>query len=145
MNNPKYIIIHHSKSTDYIVRDFRALKKYHVEVKGWDDIAYHYVIERVEESVQIINGRKPYKEGAHALGFNSVSLGICVVGDYDLYGWDIPKIQKLIELVKALRMIFDIPRDKVIGHRETYGIRGMAQQKTCPGKKIFMEDLRMAV
>jgi len=145
MNNPKYIVIHHSKSYDQVVRDFEAIRHYHVDVRGWDDIGYHFIIERVESQIQILRGRDVYKEGAHALGFNSVSIGICVVGDYDLRSWDVPKVQKLIDLVKALRLTFNIDRDKVIGHRETYELRGLAQEKSCPGSMIYMSDVRMAV
>ncbi len=44
---------------------------------GWSDVGYHWVIRRdgfIEE------GRPPSRVGAHVKGYNTHSLGICLVG-----------------------------------------------------------------
>ena len=145
INRPQFIVIHHSKSPDNIVRNFDEIKKYHIEVRGFENIGYHKIIERIGDRYEIVSGRNLWDHGAHALGFNTISIGICVVGDYDLYPIPLPMAQRLIKLIKALQLTFNIKNDKVIGHRETYGLRGLAQEKTCPGKMVYMEDIRQSL
>lgn len=62
-------------------QDFGAadIDKWH-RAKGWKCIGYHYVIRRngtVEE------GREETTIGAHVENWNSVSIGICMVGGVD--------------------------------------------------------------
>ena len=62
-------------------QDFGAadIDKWH-RAKGWKCIGYHYVIRRngtVEE------GREETTIGAHVENWNSVSIGICLVGGVD--------------------------------------------------------------
>ena len=62
-------------------QDFGAadIDKWH-RAKGWKCIGYHYVIRRngtVEE------GREELTIGAHVENWNSVSIGVCLVGGVD--------------------------------------------------------------
>ena len=62
-------------------QDFGAadIDKWH-RAKGWKCIGYHYVIRRngtVEE------GREELTIGAHVENWNSVSVGVCMVGGVD--------------------------------------------------------------
>ena len=62
-------------------QDFGAadIDKWH-RAKGWKCIGYHYVIRRngtVEE------GREEATIGAHVENWNSVSIGVCMVGGVD--------------------------------------------------------------
>ena len=62
-------------------QDFGAadIDKWH-RAKGWKCIGYHYVIRRngtVEE------GREEATIGAHVENWNSVSVGVCLVGGVD--------------------------------------------------------------
>lgn len=62
-------------------QDFGAadIDKWH-RAKGWKCIGYHYVIRRngtVEE------GREELTIGAHVENWNSVSIGVCMVGGVD--------------------------------------------------------------
>ena len=68
------IIVHHSATRTGDVASFR---RYHMDVKQWSDIGYHFVITNDAE-VQI--GRPIALSGAHARGRNTGSIGICLVG-----------------------------------------------------------------
>jgi len=68
------IVIHHS---DTLSGTVESIRRYHIEVKGWDDIGYHYVIY-LDGSVNY--GRLLNKVGAHAYGRNRTHIGICLIG-----------------------------------------------------------------
>jgi N-acetylmuramoyl-L-alanine amidase len=54
--------------------------KYDTTGKGFSDIGYHYVITK-DGSVHM--GRRLDKIGAHCLGQNLESVGICLTGEHD--------------------------------------------------------------
>jgi len=83
--------------------------------------------------------------GAHALGFNFNSIGICLVGDYDEQYIETGRMIKLLVFIKALQLIYDIPIKRVLGHRETYVLRNRPVEKTCPGSKVSMDEIREAL
>lgn len=51
--------------------------------KGWKGIGYHYVID-LDGTVE--RGRDDSAVGAHCLGHNSHSIGVCYIGGYDAHG-----------------------------------------------------------
>ena len=71
-----YVVIHCSKTSETEDIGVSELKAKFIE-DGWSDIGYHYVIRRdgtVEE------GRQIDSVGGHLFGWDSVCLGICLVG-----------------------------------------------------------------
>ena len=75
-----YIIIHCSATrADHNVTA-EDIRHWHVVDNGWDDIGYHWVIER-DGSVK--QGRPVDVMGAHCRGVNDRSIGICLVGGCD--------------------------------------------------------------
>lgn len=70
-------IIMHCSATpegkDFTVEDIRRWHK----GRGWKDIGYHYVIYR---DGSIHKGRNEEQTGAHCLGQNRDSIGICYIG-----------------------------------------------------------------
>jgi len=82
-----HILIHHSAGSKYDT--VASLRHQHVEKRGWDDIGYHYVLQRYiqrepgyAEHLIIKEGRPDTKTGAHAGRgwWNRYSLGVCVIG-----------------------------------------------------------------
>ncbi len=70
------IIIHCSATP--AGRDVRVadIRRWHVEERGWRDVGYHFVVcldGRIER------GRPLWKAGAHCMGHNSHSVGVCYV------------------------------------------------------------------
>ena len=72
------VIFHHSLSN---FGDVDIIRKCHNE-RGFEGIGYHFVVP-VEGRFQ--HGRNIRMIGAHALGKNSDSIGVCIVGDFNLY------------------------------------------------------------
>jgi len=147
----EYIVIHHSATKDGKVFDWNSIRNYHINVNKWKDIGYHFGIENINDSVEILVGRLPIYIGAHTYGLNSISLGICVVGDYDNETVPDNKYQKLLRLLEYLINIYGVKIDKIIGHREVkvlYNLQIVSYEvyqqniKTCPGLNFSMKKLR---
>lgn len=112
------IIIHCSATPEG--RDFTVeqIRQWHL-ARGFSDIGYHYVIYR-DGSVHA--GRPEAKVGAHTLGRNAHSIGICYIGGCAADG-KTPKDTRtpaqrkaLVALVQTLRRKY--PAATVHGHNE---------------------------
>lgn len=114
----KELIIHCSATVegkDYTVEDITRWHK----ARGFKTIGYHYVIYR---DGSIHTGRSESEIGAHCLGHNAKSLGICYIGGLASDG-KTPKdtrtyAQKtaLVELLRKLKKKY--PDVTIHGHNE---------------------------
>jgi len=144
---PQNVIIHHSLTKDGLVADWEAIRKYHKEVNGWSDIGYHYGIERVGGGLSLQIGRPESQPGAHTkeMHMNLKSIGICVVGNFDLAPPGLEIMRFLAEICSRKIAEYGIPVNAVLGHREVGLMAGFdwkkGQYKSCPGKH-FQMDLR---
>jgi N-acetylmuramoyl-L-alanine amidase len=127
------IIVHQSDTTDGTVE---AIRRYHVEVKKWKDIGYHYV---VYNDASVHKGRPNSEVGAHCEGNNATSIGICVIGK----GAALPlgegymtkeKWAALLKLCYEVMQAYGVSYTRVFGHREMPS--GKKQGKTCPGFSV---------
>ena len=149
--NPQYICIHHSLTKDGTVVDWEAIRRYHKETNGWSDIGYHYGIERVGTGILLQVGRPESQPGAHTkeMHMNSKSIGICVVGNFDLAPPGLEVMRFLADIVKRKVAEYGIPVNAVLGHREVGLMAGFdwrkGQYKTCPGRHFRMDLLREMV
>lgn len=144
MFRPEEIIIHHSLTSDnQILSDIEAIRKYHIETNKWKDIAYHFVIESVanttkENKIELITARPINIEGSHCIGHNHNSIGVCLIGNFDLVTPSEEMINVLVNrCLKPYMEIFHIPVVDVKGHREI-----MRDGRTCPGKLFDLDKLR---
>lgn len=81
-------VVHHSVSSNSyspseVPAILRSIQAYHMDGRGWSDIAYNFVVDKYGG---IWEGRgggidRPVI-GAHAAGFNTGSVGVMVIGDY---------------------------------------------------------------
>lgn len=73
------LVVHCSatpKGLDIGVKEINAMH----QVRGFDCIGYHYVIR---ENGRVEGGRAVERIGAHVTGYNTDSIGICLVGGLD--------------------------------------------------------------
>ena len=61
----------------------KEIRRCHINDKGWADIGYHYVI-RLNGFIE--RGRAEWRQGAHCVGHNRHSIGVCYVGGLDQNG-----------------------------------------------------------
>ena len=117
------IIIHCTDTKEgknYTVDDIRS---WHTmkppKGRGWADIGYHYVIYR-DGSIMV--GRDVDKIGAHCVGHNANSIGICYVGGRSEDGKKtkdtrtLAQKAALIVLLQNLKYFY--PSARVYGHRD---------------------------
>jgi hypothetical protein len=137
VNNPEYIIIHHSATAQGDAETFRRAHK----AKGWRDIGYHYVIGNGTYSGdgEVETGRTEAEDGAHCSvdGMNRKSIGICLVGNFDIDKPTPAQMEALERLCKDIMTRHKIPTSKVLGHGE---VKGAATN--CPGKNFDMAAFR---
>ena len=67
-------VIHHTATP--IDTTVESIRNHHINVKGWDDIGYHFL---VKEDGSVVEGRSMFKKGAHAKGRNNY-VGIALIG-----------------------------------------------------------------
>ncbi|XP_050090115.1 peptidoglycan-recognition protein LE-like isoform X5 [Anopheles aquasalis] len=75
----------------------RLLQEYHMDGKNYDDITYNFLIGG---DAKIYEGRGWHKVGAHTQGYNSKSIGIAFIGNYEYV--DKPTDKQMISLGRLL-------------------------------------------
>jgi len=70
------IIVHCSATREGQEISVDTIRQWHIR-RGWSDIGYHFVIY-LDGSVH--EGRPLEKIGAHTIGHNSYSIGVCYIG-----------------------------------------------------------------
>jgi N-acetylmuramoyl-L-alanine amidase len=133
MRKIKKIIIHCSATPKGRDVKTATIKGWHT-AKGWSDIGYHYIIE-LDGSINM--GRDVSLIGAHTLGENKGSIGICYVGGMNI-DMTKPEDTRTDEQKEALRcLITDLKgRFKSIfvhGHYEF-------SAKACPSFNVEDEN-----
>ena len=85
------IICHCSASEEPNHDNVEIIRAWHI-ARGWDDIGYHYFIQK-DGNLQI--GRWIGKIGAHCLGHNTGSVGICLAGNGAFTEFQFKTLKKL--------------------------------------------------
>jgi len=128
-NKPDCIVVHCSDSP---YGDAELIRQWH-EARGFSGIGYHAVITNgypwdsrhyyAHFDGQIQPGRRPWTNGAHCLGYNQRSLGVCLIGRGE---YTINQLWVLRKLVRSWQQEFGVDVNQVVGHYELDG------RKTCP-------------
>lgn len=135
----KGIIIHCSDST---FGSSIEIDRWHRQ-RGWNNVGYHFVIcnGQVENNTflecmdgMIERGRDIDKSGAHATGYNSSHIGICLIGINEFTG---KQFDSLAKLIKELTSRYNITKENIIAH---YNV----SSKTCPNFNVerFLDNLQ---
>jgi hypothetical protein len=84
-----FAVVHHTAGANTYTRTqapaiVKAIQIYHVQGNGWNDIGYNFLVDKYG---RIYEGRYGGTQrnviGAHAEGFNTGSVGVAVIGNYD--------------------------------------------------------------
>ena len=125
--NPKdvrYIIVHCSATPADRDIGVEEITRYHRQ-RGFITVGYHFIV-RLDGTIEL--GRPLEMVGAHCLGKNKCSIGICYVGGIDSSGQPsdtrtAQQKESLNLLITQLQEIY--PRARVKGHRDF-------ARKACP-------------
>lgn len=114
-----YIAIHCSATRPKQNISAADIDKWH-RAKGWACIGYHYVIKR-DGTVE--QGRDDSVIGAHVENWNSVSLGICMIGGVDADDIKIAENNFTPEQFSSLKkllqsLLIKYPDATIQGHRD---------------------------
>ncbi len=71
------LVVHHSAS---VLDGPRDIQKLHMEKRGYADIGYHYLIDAAG---LLYEGRAVGVRGAHTGGFNTGTVGVCLLGNFE--------------------------------------------------------------
>ena len=84
----RFAVVHHTAgANDYTREDapavVRAIELYHVKGNGWNDLGYNFLVDRFGTVYEgRYGGADQNVIGAHALGFNTSSVGVAMIGTY---------------------------------------------------------------
>jgi hypothetical protein len=107
----RFAVVHHTAGqNDYSRAEapavVKAIQLYHVRGNGWNDIGYNFLVDRFGTIYEgRFGGIDRNVVGAHALGFNSGSVGIALLGTY---GGGAPSRAAQEALVRLLAWRLDV-------------------------------------
>ena len=135
MKPVKKIVIHHSATETGNAAFFRVL---HRVVNLWNDIGYHFVIGNgsLSEDGEVEAGRPLPFQGAHARGANEDSIGICLVGNFNITEPTAAQMNSLGILLRKLMAEYSLSRDSITLHRLVSG-----SSTECPGKRLNLKKV----
>lgn len=137
MNKPKFLIVHHTGGTDLNPKEdtsnhtFEVVNAWHKKLWNFKSskghyIGYHYFIDKAGK---LTNGRADTDEGAHTIGKNNSSIGICLAGNFDVTMPTKEQIETLKILLRVKMTEYGIPLENIVPHRKF-------ANKSCYGTKL---------
>lgn len=122
------IVLHHSGVT--VLQSVETIHNYHKNTNGWAGIGYHFYIRK---DGKIYRGRPENTVGAHAVGANYNSIGICFEGNFEKEQIGEAQLKAGQELVVYLKAKYNI--SKVVRHKDV-------DSTTCPGKNFPYDKMK---
>lgn len=118
------IILHHSGVT--VLQSVETIHNYHKNTNGWSGIGYHFYVRK---DGNIYRGRPENTVGAHCVGENYNSIGICFEGIFEKEEMSIKQIKAGHELVIYLLDKYNLSKGNIKKHND-FG------STACPRKKL---------
>ena len=122
------IILHHSACADTDTNNTAGIRAYHKSL-GWDDCGYHALCEQINGSYEILMGRDWNKNGAHTIGRNEDSLGLCLIGNFSLAAPPQAQLTRAAQFVAFWMALYNIPITEIWPHNHW-------NFTECPGTKF---------
>lgn len=129
------IAIHHSASLLASNETMKDIQDLHMDRNGWADVGYHFGIDQYGV---IFAGRDINVRGASVAGYNTGTIGIVVMGNFET---DKPlevQITTLQSLINALTVRYNLTH--LAGHGE------FNPESVCPGRNLipYLDQLAQA-
>lgn len=121
---------HRPATLEESVREVFFIQDFHQNGRGWNDIAYHVL---VDPEGRIFEGRPLGALGAHALHNNVGNVGVVFLGTYHEPDLDRPTPAQLAALVRVgrwLRSVYGVEPSTLKGHRDY-------KKTDCPGDILY--------
>lgn len=116
------------------IEQMQAIQILHQDIRGWNDIGYHFVVDRAGN---IYQARPEYVIGAHVGGANTGNTGVCVLGCYHPPEANCndritqASLDSLIVLYGWIADTYEVDPDVLLGHRDYFGTTA------CPGDNLW--------
>lgn len=129
------IILHHVGGTDGEV-SAATMHQWHLN-RGWAGLGYHFVVHK---NGMIERGRPQDMIGAHCWQHNDASIGINLVGNFDMAEPTTAQLDSAALLISQLSRYYHIRPHAIQGHRDF-------NATLCPGANLYakLPALRMKV
>ena len=154
----KLAVVHHTAGSNSYTPSqaaaiVRGIEVYHVKANRWNDIGYNFLIDRFGTVYEGRGGGIDKNViGAHALGFNTGSVGVSLIGNFvsatpppkmqsalvDLLAWrlDVAHIDPLSRVIDKSRGNAKFKAGKVVTLRAISGHRDTGPSE-CPGNVAY--------
>jgi peptidoglycan hydrolase-like protein with peptidoglycan-binding domain len=139
--------VHHTDSANsYTASEvpamLRGIYAYHVKSQGWADIGYNFLVDRFGRSWEgRFGGMTKAVVGAQTLNFNSVSMGVSAIGNYEtgavpqamtdaykkIFAW---KFGLAGIPAKGTIVLHGVNLNRISGHRDAFAT-------ACPGRFLY--------
>lgn len=119
INRPNKLIVHHDgvdrdgPSFD-IINEYHRQREFPISSLGFY-VGYHFLIE-TDGSLRV--ARLLTDEGAHTIGENTSSIGICLAGNFDVSMPTPPQRRQLAQLISSLLLAYPIADTDIYPHRK---------------------------
>lgn len=122
--------LHHTGGNHRGANGMRAIQAFHMDGRGWSDIAYSFVVDRI--SLDVYEGRGAGVAGGHTRGHNRISHAICCMGNFEHLIPQDDLLELLAELVAYGHKQGWWPDQFTGGHRDATGAN-----TACPGRNLY--------
>lgn len=137
LSQVRQVIIHHTAGP--VSQTPQDIARYHTGANhicdaGCPGIAYHFMIDR-QARVYQVNDLETISY--HVSGQNTVSVGICLIGNYDELEPTAQQLTAVVQLIRKLNRQLGKQLD-IAGHRDY-------ANKSCPGWNVDVDWIRNKV
>lgn len=129
--------LHHTAGTTWActdkqkcIEDVKSIQDLHVDGNGWNDIGYNFL---VGEDGRVYEGRGWLTQGAHAPTYNSLSHGICIIGNF------MERMPDMIAMDTARALMrCGVQKGYIKGEYELFGHKD-GRCTLCPGDLLYAD------
>lgn len=124
------IVLHHTGVTKD--QTIQQIHNYHIG-KGWIGIGYNFLVYKNGE---VYKGRGLEYVGAHCKGYNTHTVGICAVGDFENELMTQEQKQSIVKLISDIFSQYPNKIEFIKGHKEFAAT-------DCPGKNYPIDEIKV--